>query len=183
MSSCDEKEGEKGWTAVCLFFICNPRKSPEEVPSVFIDISLRILLKQLICRANRGLGRIYLILFPLAGYITYPTSRPAAKQVSLVYWQTQTKSIQFIGGPKLNIKFLLLYFSSASISSHSRLLTELLLYGPFISICLPYFYFSLNLPYHYFQSSLHLPSFLSLSSLPVSQFFKVVQMYFEKEIL
>lgn len=74
----------------------------------------------------------------------------------------QNKSIWVIGGHTLNIYFilLLLSFSSSSISSHSGL-TELLLYGPFIPIRLP---FSTSPPI----ISCHL--FLSLFLLPLPSF-------------
>lgn len=67
------------------YFICNPRKSPAEVLLLFIDLSLLFQLK---CRANRGLGRI-----PPDRSIPYPTHRPAAKQLYLGYWWTQTKHL------------------------------------------------------------------------------------------
>lgn len=80
---------EKQDGAGLQYFICNPRKSPAKVLSLFIDLSLSIRLFQLKRYSNRGLGRIYQILRPLDGSISYPTSRPAAKQVYLGYWWTQ----------------------------------------------------------------------------------------------
>lgn len=141
----------KGTTAVCCLNAVFPFAIPENPQRkcfhFLIDLGLSILLFQLMHRENRGLDRIYLILSPPPQTGTF-LIRPLDMQ--------QNKSIQDIGGPKLNIYFLLLHSSSASISSHSGLLAELLLYGPFISICLLLCLLSLLLTSHYLLSPLHL---------------------------
>lgn len=77
----------------CSFSFAIPEHPQRRCFHFFIDVRFSVLLFRLVHRANRGFGRIYLILSALAGYIPYSTSRPGAKQVYLGCWWSQTKHL------------------------------------------------------------------------------------------
>lgn len=94
--------------------------------SLAIDLSSSILLCHFICTANRASGGIYLILFSLDWSIPFAISVLEAKQLYLDCWWTQIKHL-FPPSPS---------FLSCLHFFPLRAMGELLLYGPFISICI-----------------------------------------------
>lgn len=94
--------------------------------SLAIDLSSSILLCHFICKANRASGGIYLILFSLDWSIPFAISVLEAKQLYLDCWWTQIKHL-FPPSPS---------FLSCLHFFPLRAMGELLLYGPFISICI-----------------------------------------------
>lgn len=121
--------------------------------SLAIDLSSSILLCHFICKANRASGGIYLILFSLDWSIPFAISVLEAKQLYLDCWWTQIKHL-FPPSPS---------FLSCLHFFPLRAMGELLLYGPFISICI------LFSPIIFFCSFLFssVPSFSSPSHLSV----------------
>lgn len=97
--------------------------------SLAIDLSSSILLCHFICKANRASPQIDPFLLPSQ-------------------YSKQNNSIWIVGGPKLNIYFLLLLHSSpASISSHSGLWENCFCTAhlfPSASSSLPLFFFVLS---------------------------------------
>lgn len=147
----------KGTTAVCCLNAVFPFAIPENPQRkcfhFLIDLGLSVLLFQLMHRENRGLDRIYLILSPPPsdGYIPYPTSRHAAKQVYSGYWWTQTKHL-FPPPPFL----LCLYFFPLRIVGRIAFVRPI------------YFHLPPSLPPF---SPSHLPLFVVSSSSPVFSLF------------